>query len=143
MMTNTTETLDEWLTSQIKRDCTLESMIITMQEGGYALSIAQNHVVKAFMAAGMLGVQIEALSLNQSPTYLLKADFATQLASQPLTISTSSASSLIAQEINAQLAWLSVKEKRKVPACLVPVIQLDSPRVMVFEDFLSSSECDF
>lgn len=143
MMTNTTETLDEWLTSQIKRGCTLESMIITMQEGGYALSIAQNHVVKAFVAAGMLGAQIEALSLNQSPTYLPKADFATQLASQPLTISTSSASSLNAQEKNAQLAWQSVKEKRKVPARLAPVIQLDSPRVMVFEDFLSSSECDF
>ena len=108
-----------------------------------SLSIAQYHVIKAFVAAGKFGAQIEALSLNQSPTYLLKADSATELASQPLTIRTRSASSFIAQEKNAQLAWQSVKEKSKVPACLAPVIQLDSPRVMMFEDFLSESECDF
>ena len=53
-MKNKTETLDEWLISQIKRGCTLESIIATKQEGGYALTIAQNYVVNAFVAAGKL-----------------------------------------------------------------------------------------
>ena len=72
-MKNTTETLEQWLTSQIKRGCTLESMIATMQEGGYTLAIAQNHVVAAFIAAGKLNGPYQALMPHHSSSYLSTA----------------------------------------------------------------------
>lgn len=141
-MKNTTETLDEWLTSQIKRGCTLESMILTMHESGYALPVAQSHVVNAFVAAGKLSEPIEALLPNQPFNHFAPNDFKAKSTFQLLSISANAALNLNAQEKEAQLAWQAVHEKRSALVSIVPVIQLDNPRVIVFEQFLSEHECD-
>lgn len=49
--TKNKETIDEWLTSQIARGCTLESMIISMQVAGYSAGIARDIVKNAFAQA--------------------------------------------------------------------------------------------
>lgn len=141
-MKNTTETLDQWLTSQIKRGCTLESMIASMQEGGYTLAIAQNHVVAAFIAAGKLNGPYQATMPHQSSSYLSTAHLKQESPSQKIVLNNNTALSLSAQEKQAQLAWQAVINKRDMLASLAPVIQLDNPRVMVFEHFLSEDECD-
>ena len=138
-MKNTTETLEQWLTSQIKRGCTLESMIATMQEGGYTLAIAQNHVVAAFIAAGKLNGPFQALLPHQSSSYLSTAHLKQESPSQKIVLNNNTALSLSAQEKQAQLAWQAVINKRDMLASLASVIQLDNPRVMVFEHFLSET----
>lgn len=141
-MQNITETLEQWLTSQIKRGCTLESMIATMQEGGYTLEIAQNHVVAAFIAAGKFNEPFQALMPHQSSSYLSTAHLKLEPTSQKIVPNNNAASTITAQQKQAQLAWQAVINKRDRSAYLAPVIQLDNPRVMVFEQFLSEGECD-
>ena len=83
-MQNITKTLEQWLKSQIKRGCTLESMVATMQEGGYALAIAQNHVVAAFVAAGKLNQPFQALLPHHSSNHLFNAHTTAELTSQEI-----------------------------------------------------------
>ena len=104
-MKNKTETLDEWLISQIKRGCTLESMTATMQEGGYALTIAQNYVVNAFVAAGKLMPS----DLNQ-PIQNLSA-YNHLMISPAKQIKPDPSLTLNKQEQQAQLAWLAMRKK--------------------------------
>lgn len=96
------ETLEEWLTSQIARGCTLESMITSMQVAGYSAGIARDIVTKAFSEAGKF------------PDHV----------------------------INAKVAWQTIFNKRKNFDVFKPVISLNSPRLLVFDDFLSEAECD-
>lgn len=96
------ETLEEWLTSQIARGCTLESMIASMQVAGYSAGIARDIVTKAFSEAGKF------------PDHV----------------------------INAKTAWQTIVNKRKNFDVFKPVISINSPKLLVFDDFLSEAECD-
>lgn len=44
--------------------------------------------------------------------------------------------------INAKAAWQTIINKRKNFDVFKPVISLNSPRLLVFDDFLSEAECD-
>jgi prolyl 4-hydroxylase len=44
--------------------------------------------------------------------------------------------------LQAQSAWQKIAPKRQVLHLIKPIISLDSPRIMVFDDFLSDIECD-
>lgn len=96
------ETLEEWLTSQIARGCSLESMITSMQVAGYSAGIARDIVTKAFSEAGKF------------PDHV----------------------------INAKTAWQTIVNKRKNFDVFKPVISINSPKLLVFDDFLNEAECD-
>jgi prolyl 4-hydroxylase len=117
------ESLQDWLTSQVKRGCSLESMIASMQSSGYSAADANNHVVRAFVAAGLL---------TDTP--------ASFLPSQSLPMPAASAPQEPVEPINS--AWSAILKKRAKLKPLKPVMQLDAPRVMVFEGLLSDEECD-
>ena len=117
------ESLQDWLKSQIKRGCSLESMIETMCSGGYSAEDANNHVVRAFVAAGLL--------TDTPASFLLKQSLPMQTISAPQIPATQTKS-----------AWSAILKKRAKLAPLKPAMQLDAPRVMVFERLLSDAECD-
>lgn len=152
-MANTTETLDEWLASQINRGCTLESMIATMQQGGYTLTVAQNYVVNAFVAAGKaiepnVNQPGQALSTLNYPVLNYPVlnhpvlNHPALLLAQPHPKNLKRSVTLNEQEQQAQLAWQIVRKKCGVTNNITPIMQLDNPKVMVFEHFLTDNECD-
>jgi prolyl 4-hydroxylase len=133
----TPETLDDWLKSQIKRGCSLESMIATMQSSGYSAADSSNHVVRAFVAAGLLDDTSAILLPSQTSTYQTQYMQAESGLVAPATNSDSAAAAL-----QAQTAWSAINERRSALAPLKPVMRLDAPRMMVFEGLLSDEECD-
>jgi prolyl 4-hydroxylase len=99
------ETLEDWLTSQIARGCSAESMIEAMQNVGYTDTNARSIVAKAFHDAN-------ANVTKPSP------------------------------HLQTVAAWQQVAKNRIEMPTIQPVISLNSPRLMVFDNFLSDAECD-
>lgn len=96
------ESLNDWLTSQIARGCSSESMIEAMQAAGYSAANAHNLVVNAFNEAAVL--LDDSLQITE--------------------------------------AWQKIVQNRAATESMKPIITLNAPRLMVFENFLSDAECD-
>lgn len=109
----TQETLADWLKSQIARGCSLESMVAAMQNAGYSAVNARSTVIKAFHDAD-LGANLNAELDNAKPS----------------------------PNLATIAAWQTVAKKRQSMPQFKPVISLNSPRLLVFDNLLSDAECD-
>lgn len=135
-----TETLEEWLVSQIKRGCTLESMVTTMQESGYEMAVAQSQVVTAFINAGLLTHHDNLLPNNHLLGHLQTSEPLPNLKFEQLPKKIIDDSITKTQEKQALLAWQMINARHKTN--IKPLINITNPRVMVIEGFLTNVECD-